>query len=118
MLQTTTLEQLREQVQTIICGLIPHETDEKDCNIRKCIESLYDAREALFYEIEKGESGRDITKMTPADIQMAREIMGEIGGEYRQRVASMIESLNGCFGTDDGKFTENNLKQLGLGVII
>ena len=56
MFQTTTLEQLREQVQNGICELISRETDEKDCNIRKCVDALYDARKALDKEIEKGET--------------------------------------------------------------
>jgi hypothetical protein len=56
----------------------------------------------------------NINDMTQSDKQMAREIMSEYGGEYSQRVANMIEGLNGCFGTDDGEFTENSLKSLGL----
>lgn len=55
MFQTTTLEQLREQVQNGICALIARETDEKDCNIRKCVDALYDARKALDDEIEREE---------------------------------------------------------------
>jgi len=60
----------------------------------------------------------DIREMSQSDREMAREIMSEHGGEYKQRVANMIESLNGCFGTEGGVFTENTLKRLGLGITI
>ena len=56
MFRTMTLIQVREQVQNGICELIVRETDEKDCNIRKCVDALYDARKALDKEIEKGET--------------------------------------------------------------